>query len=69
MRRLVEECRRRQIILPSMSTIERMCADSLVAAERRIEARIAARLDDAMRAQLDALLEETVANGRLTRFV
>ena len=68
-RRLVEECRRRQIILPSMSTIERMCADSLVAAERRIEARIAARLDDAMRVRLDALLEETVANGRLTRFV
>ena len=65
----MEECRRLQIILPGISTIERLCADTLVAAERRIEARIASRLDDTMRMRLDALLEETVANGRLTRFV
>lgn len=68
-RRFAEECRRRQIILPGISTIERLCADALVAAERRIEARIAARLDGMTRAQLDALLEETVAHGRLARFV
>ena len=40
-RRLVEECRRRQVILPAVSTLERLCAD---AADRRIEERIAGRL-------------------------
>ena len=55
-RRFVEECRRRQVILPGPSVLERLCADALVAAERRIETRIAAGLDDAMRRQLDCLL-------------
>ena len=50
-RRFVEECRRRQVILPGPSVLERLCADALVAAERRIETRIAAGLDDAMRRQ------------------
>lgn len=45
----VKECRRRQIGLPGISTIEKLCADALVAVERRIEAQIAARLDDRMR--------------------
>ena len=40
-RGFVEECRRRLVILPAMSTIEQLCADALVAAERRIDARIA----------------------------
>ena len=43
------ECRRRQIVLPGISVIALRCADALVAAERRIEARISGRLDDAMR--------------------
>ena len=68
-RRFTEEARRRQIILPGISTIERLCADTLVAAERRIESRIAARLDDTMCERLDTLLEETIAEERLTRFV
>ena len=68
MRRFAAECRRRQIILPGITIIERRCADALVAAERRIEARIARRLDDATRSRLEALLAEEVA-GRLTRFV
>ena len=67
-RRFATECRRRQIVLPGVTIIERRCADALVAAERRIEARISARLDDAMRARLDALPAEEVA-GRLSRFV
>ena len=54
--RFVEECRRRQVILPGLSVLERLCADALVAAERRIETRIAAGLDDAMRRRLDRLL-------------
>ena len=55
-RRFVDECRRWQVILPGSSVLERLCADALVAAERRIETRIAAGLDDAMRMHLDRLL-------------
>ena len=55
-RRFVEECRRRQVILPGLSVLERLGAGALVAAERRIETRIAAGLDDAMRLRLDRLL-------------
>ena len=67
-RRFVEECRRRQVILPGSSVLERLCADALVAAERRIETRIAAGLDDAMRLRLDRLLTEEV-DGGVSRFV
>jgi len=47
-RRFIDECRRTQTVLlgcPGVSVIERVCADALVAAERRIESRIADRLD------------------------
>ena len=67
-RRFVEQCRRSQTILPAISTIERLCADALVGAERRLESRIAARLRASMRTRLDALLNEMV-DDRLTRFV
>ena len=67
-RRFVKECRRRQVILPGLSVIERLCAGALVAAERRIETRIAAGLDDAMRMRLDRLLTEEV-DGGVSRFV
>ena len=55
-RAFVEECRRRKIILPGVTTIERLCADALVAAERRVEDRIVARLDSRMRRRLNDLL-------------
>ena len=48
--------------------LTRLCADALVAAERRIDARIVDRLDDGMRDRLDALLTES-ADGSVTRFV
>lgn len=67
-RRFVEECRRTQTILPGVTVIERLCADALVAAERRIETRIAARLDDQTTEPLDALLTEIV-DGKISRFV
>jgi len=67
-RAFVEECRRRQIILPGITVMERHCADALVAAERRIETRVAARLDSAMRARLDKLLSEET-ESRTSRFV
>ena len=67
-RRFVEECRRRQVILPGLSVLERLCAGALVAAERRIEARVVAGLDDALRMRLDRLLTEEV-DGGVSRFV
>ena len=67
-RRFVLECRCLRTILPAPSTIERLCADALVDAERRIEDRIARRITPAFGEQLAALLEDTV-DGRVTRFV
>lgn len=67
-RRFVEECRRTQTILPGVSVIERLCAHSLVAAERRIESRIANRLDNQMRERLDTFLTEML-DGNVSRFV
>ena len=67
-RRFVEQCRASQTILPGITVVERLCADALVAAERRVDARIANRLDDDMRRRLDALLAED-AGGSVTRFV
>ena len=46
--RFVAECRCTQTILPGVSVIERLCADALVAAECKIEARISERLDAAI---------------------
>ncbi|MHA6645346.1 Tn3 family transposase [Mesorhizobium sp. A623] len=66
--RFVEACRHRLIILPAVTTIERLCADALVDAERRIEARIADRLAPDVRQELLGLLADTV-DGRVTRFV
>ena len=67
-RRFVEACSRTRTILPATTTIERLCADALVDAERRIEARIAERIPPGLRRDLKHLLEET-ADAGLTRFV
>ena len=67
-RRFANECRRTRTILPATTTIERFCADALVNAERRIEARIAERVGPELRHRLQSLLEETV-DDRVTRFV
>ena len=67
-REFVAECRRTQIILPAISTIERLCADALVHAERQIDATITNRLDCATRVRLDSLLAEMVKE-QLSRFV
>ncbi|MDE2466674.1 MAG: Tn3 family transposase [Alphaproteobacteria bacterium] len=67
-RRFVEQCRATRTVLPGITVVERLCAEALVAAERRVEARIAGRLDDDMRTRLDALLTEN-AGGSVTRFV
>jgi TnpA family transposase len=67
-RRFVDECRRTLVILPAITTIERLCADALVAAERRIELRIADRLDGAARDRLETLLTEMV-DEQVSRFI
>jgi Domain of unknown function (DUF4158) len=67
-RRFVGEYRRTLTILPGVSVIERLFADALVAAERRIETHIAERLDARMRTKLDALLSKTV-DGGISRFI
>jgi TnpA family transposase len=67
-RRFTIECRRTRTILPAPSTIERLCADALVDAERKIETRIADRLASDARQRLLRLLEDTV-DDRVTRFV
>lgn len=67
-RRFVAECSRTRTILPGSSTIERLCADALVEAERRIEDLIAHRITPTLSENLAHLLEDTV-DGRVTRFV
>jgi TnpA family transposase len=66
--RFVAECRRTRMVLPAISTIERLCATAQVDAERRIETRIAGRLASRIREQLHALLENRIED-RVTRFV
>ncbi|MAZ23153.1 Tn3 family transposase [Roseovarius sp.] len=66
--RFADECRQTRTILPGVSVIERLCADALVAAERRIDSAIVARLDESMKARLDDLLSEMV-DGKVSRFV
>src|SRR5512134_262389 len=66
---MLEELRARKIIVPGPSTVERLCADALVAAERAIASRIAARLDPELRSRLLSLLADIVDPTGVTRFV
>ena len=66
--RFVARCRETSTILPAVSTIERLCADALVAAARRTDTRIAERLDADARERLDGLLTEMLA-GNVSRFI
>jgi len=62
------ELRKRQIIVPAATTLERTCANALVAAERQIVRQISSRIDPGIRIRIKLLLSDTV-NGTLTRFV
>ena len=62
-RRFVEQCRATHTILPGITFIERLCADALVAAERRVDARIASRLDNEIGNRLDDLLTEDASGS------
>ena len=65
---MLEELWRRRVIVPGPTTVERACADALVAAERRVAERIAGRLDAADRERLGRMLGEAMADGT-SRFV
>ncbi len=64
----ISECRKRRIILPAISTIERLCADAMVATERYVEAEIVSRLHSNNYMNLDALLDEQLDN-HISRFI
>ncbi len=66
--RFIQKCRETMTILPGPTVIERLCAEALVAGERRIETLIAGRLGSPVGEQLDALLTSFV-DERLSRFV
>jgi len=65
---VVTRMRQQHIIVPAPTTIERLCADALVAAENRICQRIAERLEPSMINALTLLLAEVTEQG-ITRFV
>lgn len=67
-RRFIARCRDTMTILPAITTIERLCADALVAAERGIEKRIATRLDPVACTRLDLLTTEMLP-GAISRFI
>ena len=64
----LEEFRRREIIAPGPTSIERLCADALVAAEKTAIETIARRLDGRRRDRLSHLLVDMV-DGSVNRFV
>ena len=64
----VERCRDQKIILPAPTTIERLCADALVDAERRFDQQVVGRLSADLKSRLDDLLDEKVSD-HLSRFV
>lgn len=65
---IVAQMRHRRIIVPAPTTIERLCADALVAAEKRICQRIADRQSKKTRHDLLIQLDEVAERG-VTRFV
>lgn len=65
---IVAWMRQQHIIVPGPTTVERLCADALVAAENRICQRIAERIEPAKRIDLTELLAEVTEQG-ITRFV
>ena len=67
-RRFVEKCRCERVILPAVSTIERLCADKLIAAEKRMEKTITGQLSEENKEKLNALLVEKTDDS-ISRFI
>jgi TnpA family transposase len=56
---LIEEYRRQKVLLPSLNNIERICAEAVTRANRRIYAALTGSLTDVHHVRLDALLRRT----------
>lgn len=65
--RFLDELRARKIVISGISVVERMAAEAMHAAERRIIADIDNRLDTATRSRLDTLVAEKT-HDRQSRF-
>jgi len=55
---VVEELRKRLIVLPPVAVIERLCAEAMTRAQRKVFALLTEGLDDEQRTKLDQLLEQ-----------
>lgn len=55
---VVEELRKRLIVLPPVAVIERLCAEAMTRAQRKVFALLTEELDDEQRTKIDRLLEQ-----------
>lgn len=60
---VMEECRRRQIVIPAPRRLERLCVDLRFQARREIERRPTFGLSHEQRRQLDALTQHRAETG------
>jgi hypothetical protein len=56
-RAVVEELRKRRIVLPTVAVIERLCAEAATRAQRKVFSLLTDGLDTERRTKLDRLLE------------
>jgi len=55
-RSVIDELRSKQVIIPPLSVIERLCAEGITRAERRLYRKLTSDLDDLQRTALDNVL-------------
>ena len=61
---VMEECRRRRIVVPTLWRLERICIDLRFRARREIERRLTDNLSPEQRRQLDALTQRRAESGQ-----
>jgi Domain of unknown function (DUF4158) len=61
---VMEECRRRRIVVPAPRRLERLCIDLRFRARREIERRLTVGLSNEQRRQLDALTQRRAESGQ-----
>jgi TnpA family transposase len=61
---VMEECRRRRIVVPAPRRLERLCSDLRFQARREIERRLTIGLSHEQRRQLDALTQRRAESGQ-----
>jgi len=61
---VIQECRQRWIVVPSLRSLERLCVDLRHQARREIERRLTGGLSAEQRRQLDALTERRAEGGQ-----